>query len=211
MKQTSNAYQWWTRKKSAPQNLPSDSYPASLVFSPLISAFCDYSDHGARLHHLDSDQDSTYLREDRRQMLWGRQRTFSHRPLPIHKCETGVSIRLQLRTRGSSLHILPKLTTPHFQKQTYGLRETVKSIEVSLYEDWVFMKFLPLSSQVYNHCSDPALTGSAHSVSRWLDLYPPQSHIQTEHTPKSESISSQSRGNLVTQNTQAISQSHSEP
>lgn len=128
-----------------------------------------------------------------------------------------INVRLEsvsgcsFRTRGISLHILPKLTTPHFQKQTSGLRETVKSIQVSLYEDWVFIKFLPLSSQVYNHCSDPALTGSAHSVSRWLDLHPPQSHIQTEYTLKSEPISSESRGNLVTQNTQGISQSHSKP
>ena len=162
-------------------------------------------------------------------------------------------------------------------------KQSAKSIVVSLYEDWVFIKFLPLSSQVYNHCSDPVLTGSAHSVSACLDLHPLQSHIQTErerevaqscptlcdpmdcslpgssvhgifqatvlewiaiffskessrprdwtqvshiidrrltvcdlsqkaeHTSKSEPISSQSRGNLVTQNTQAISQSHSKP
>lgn len=211
MKQTSNAYQWWTRKKSAPQNLPSDSYPASLVFSPLISASCDYSDHGARLHHLDSDQDLPTWEKT------GGRCCEASKGLSVTDHYQYINVRLEsvsgcsFRTRGISLHILPKLTTPHFQKQTSGLRETVKSIQVSLYEDWVFIKFLPLSSQVYNHCSDPALTGSAHSVSRWLDLHPPQSHIQTEHTLKSEPISSQSRGNLVTQNTQAISQSHSKP
>lgn len=43
-----------------------------------------------------------------------------------------INVRLEsvsgcsFRTRGISLHILPKLTTPHFQKQTSGLRETVK-------------------------------------------------------------------------------------
>lgn len=112
-----------SKKKPASQNLPSESYPASLVFFPLIPVSCDYSDHRARLHHMDSDQDSTYLREDRRHMLWGCQRTFlstDHYQYINARLESvsGCSFR----TRGISPHILPNLLL-HISKTR--LRETV--------------------------------------------------------------------------------------
>ena len=171
---------------------------------------CDYSDHRARPHHVDSDQDSSYLRGDRRHMLWGCQRTFlstDHYQYINARLESvsGCSFR----TRGISPHILPNWLL-HMSKNR--LRETVSSECRSLTVRRPSLHKIPSSFisslQPLLRSSYPwqcpfciSLTGS-----------PPSSpDIQTEHTPKSEPISSQSRGNVVAQNTQAISQSYWEP